>query len=394
MQITMEALEQALAPIEAVGKGEIDFKVNGITVTLRRLLPEEESEAQKFAVNRSDDESSNALEYIQRFKLAILSYALVAIGSLNLRDVQYVETGETLEIEGTGGTPKKIVPVKILRHVAMRQMLIKWAAPARIAMFQQYAELLNRVEDLAEEMVELAPSNLGVEIERLEQRLAKLRERQSSEKESLESDVSKLVKTIHQTETSESDSHLDDAEMDEQEIQEPIQAPVQAQSPVANPMPRQSAIPQAARPTVQAAPVAQPRQNPNPADYAAGMETPDSFVDMGDSGSMEDAINAENLRMLHRRQAVARGQDIPDSPSVLSAAHSMRRPPHLAARGVTGELDGGELADELLHTGRTVDGVDTYRMSPPEDVGSTIPRMQRPVTPKGVNPRFTPPKKP
>jgi hypothetical protein len=198
MQITMEALEQALAPIEAVGKGEIDFKVNGITVTLRRLLPEEESEAQKFAVNRSDDESSNALEYIQRFKLAILSYALVAIGSLNLRDVQYVETGETLEIEGTGGTPKKIVPVKILRHVAMRQMLIKWAAPARIAMFQQYAELLNRVEDLAEEMVELAPSNLGVEIERLEQRLAKLRERQSSEKESLESDVSKLVKTIHQ----------------------------------------------------------------------------------------------------------------------------------------------------------------------------------------------------
>ena len=109
---------------------------------------------------------------------------------------------------------------------------------------------------------------------------------------------------------------------------------------------------------------------------------------------MEDAINAENMRMLRQRQAAARGQDISDPPSVLSAAHSMRRPPHMAAREAPGELDGGEVSDELLHTGRTVDGVDAYRMVPPEEMAPRH-RMQQgtPVTPKGVNPRFQPPKK-
>lgn len=399
MQITMEALEQAFAPIEAVGKGEIDFKVNGTTVTLRRLLPEEEAEVQKFAVNKTDDDSSNALEYIERFKLAIISYALVAVGSMNLRDVQYVETGETLEVGGKGDAPKKTVVVKVARHVAMRKMLLKWAAPARIAMFRQYVELLNHVEDLAEEMVEFAPSNVETEIKRLEGRIESMRERQAAEKETLESDMSKLVKTIHRTETPEETPE----ESDELEVQDPVaepvqtQAPVQVQDPVA-PVPRQSAIPSAAKPTAQSpqpVPVqSKPSARPNPADYAAGMETPDSFIDMGDSGSMEDAINAENLRMLQRRQAAARGQDVQEAPSVLSAAHSMRRPPHLAAR----EVNDDEITDELPHTGRTVDGVETYQITPLEDMGS--PRMRAPgqqgtpVVPKGVNPRFTPPKKP
>lgn len=392
MQITMEVLEQALAPIEAIGKGEIDFRVNGTSVTLRRLLPEEEAEVQKFAVNQTNDESANALEYIERFKLAIISYGLVAVGPLDLRDVQYVETGERLD---TG------VAVKVPRHVAMRKMLLKWAAPARIAMFRQYVELLNRVEDQAEEMVEFAPSNLGVEIERLESRLGKLRDRQAAEKESLESDVSKLVKTIHRTETSDVPVPDDSAEP---EVVEPVVEPTPVQAP-SSPGHRQSAIPNAARPTASAPQPAQVhasppvRPQPNPADYSAGLEVPDSFVDMGDSGSMEDAINAENLRMLRQRQEVARGQDPQSPPSILSAAHSMRRPPHMAAREVHGELDGDELSDELLHTGRTVDGVETYRMAPPERLVAYTPdqlkaRQGTPVVPKGTNPRFTPPKKP
>lgn len=398
MQITMEALEQAFAPIEALGKGEIIFKVNGTSVTLRRLLPEEESEAQKFAVMKSDDENSNALEYIQRFKLAIISYALVAVGPLDLRDVQYVETGEKLD---TG------IAIKVARHVAMRKMLLKWAAPARIAMFRQYVELLNQVEDRAEEMVEFAPTNLDGEIERLEKRIESLRERQAAEKDSLESDVSKLVKTIHQKEAEEASTQddSDDPEMDEPVVTpEPVAV---APEPVKAPVARQSSIPQVARPV---APSPQPVQvppqpvqptkppRPNPSDYAAGMDVPDSFVDFGDSGSMEDAVAAENLRMLHQRQAVARGQDPQGTPSVLSAAHSMRRPPHMAARQPQGELDGGELSDELLYSGRTVDGVDTYRMAPPESlVGYTPEQLStkgNPVVPKGVNPRFTPPKKP
>jgi len=399
MQITMEILGQVLAPIEAVGNGEISFKVNGTTVTLRRLSPEEEAEVQRYVVTKDGDENLDTLEYIERVKLAILSYAIVAVGSMDLRDVVYVETGETLEVEGKGDTPKKAVPVKVPRHVAMRKMLLKWASPARIAVYRQYVDLLNRVEDQAEDLVEFAPSNLDTEIERLESRLTSLKERKEAEKKTLESDMSRLVKTIQREETGPKDDGLNQVEDDLKDSAPEVHAAATSEPATVTQGHRQSAIPHAAKPMGSHHPIHTPAPEPDPVDQTPSSDVQDSFVDTGDSASMNDAIKAENLLILQRRNAVDYGQDIP---SVLSAAHSMRRPPHLGAREVTKEITGdsdrGEPpSDELLYTGRTVDGVEAYRMSPIDELTAPHAKAQHQDTtsvPRGTNPRFTPPKKP
>ena len=76
--ITLSALEAALAPIEAIGREELTFPVEtaqgAVGVTLRILLPEEENEVQRFAaqeVGEFDDKSDAertpiALDFIDK----------------------------------------------------------------------------------------------------------------------------------------------------------------------------------------------------------------------------------------------------------------------------------------------------------------------------------------
>ena len=412
MQITLQALELALAPLEEVGKGEISFDVNGTTVTLRRLLPEEESEVQKFAVNKDGDEDHGTLEYIERFKLAIVSYALVAIGPTDLRDTTHIETGEVL----ANGKA-----VKLPRHQALRKLLLKWTSPLRIAMFRKYVDLLNRVEAEAEKAIVFDPTDLNTEIERLEERLAKLKVRRDEEKETLQSDVSKMVRAIDDTEHQVVPSEADEApeveeaaEAPEPEeptqppvvVQTPVQAPVAApQQPVQPPVQRRSAIPQSVAQPVQPQQPAQTQQpqrqqvqQPNAGHYVAGMDVDDSFVDMSDGATMADAIEAENRRMWAARQQAPQ-QELP---SVLSQVHQSRRiPPHLAARQTQSEIEevdapDDEMSDETRFIRRTVDGVEAFQMTPPEEMSTRrapMPQRQRPAPATGLNPHFQPPKK-
>ena len=56
--ITLSALEAALAPIEEIGQAEITFPVETergpLEVTLHILLPEEENEVQRYAAHEID----------------------------------------------------------------------------------------------------------------------------------------------------------------------------------------------------------------------------------------------------------------------------------------------------------------------------------------------------
>jgi len=90
MNLTFEALEAALAPIESVGQGESTFDVGGTSVTLRVIRPDEEIEVQKFASIPSqtvgdgeetppEETTTVALEYIERFKVGLLAYALAKL---------------------------------------------------------------------------------------------------------------------------------------------------------------------------------------------------------------------------------------------------------------------------------------------------------------------------
>ena len=410
MQITMEALELALAPIEEVGKGELEFEVNGTTVTLRRMSPEEEAEVQRYAAEAlvsGEEAAKNAASYIERFKLATLSCALVQLGPMDLREVKYVETGEKLE---TG------VAIKVPRVEAMRKLLLKWSSTVRIAMFRKYSNLLTQIETKAEKSFTFDPDDLDTEIERVEERLERLKDLRKQNQEDLESEVSKVVKKVanedERKQRVKDGDEPEDGPIEEvaAEAPEPAPTPPKAAEPSTTSMSpppdpqvapvRRSAIPQTVRPAAQPvtltpAPVAQPIQRPRPqqeSDFAAGMDAPDSFVDFGDSGSMEEAIHAENLRMLRQRQQAAQGRAAPDSPSVLGAVHA-RRAPHLVARNVP--LNDDDVSDELLHTGRSIDGAEVFARQS-EEVGF---RMQVPPEPKtvlspGANPNFRKPKTP
>lgn len=378
MLITLEALEAALAPIEQVGKGESELEINGVVTTLRRLLPEEEAEVQKFASAKAGDEDTNAMDYLERYKIGTLSYAIIAIGSTDLRGIGYIDTAEVLD---NGKT------VRIQKHKALRTMLLNWSSIARVSLFRQYSDLITKVDMDAEKAIKFDPTNLDSEINRLKERLAELEIARDEASSSMESAAAELVRSV----ANEDDrrKRVKDGEEPEEHITAdvtPVEPPPAPQPVVQQPkpaQPRQSAIPGAARP-VQQTMVQQPKPAPvvrssNASDYAAGMEVPDSFVNMGDSGSMDDAINAENMRMLRQRQAVARGQSVDEPPSVLTQVHSMRRPPHAVAR----DADEGILEETI----------DTRVAYTPEMLAARNNRVESMQQPQATNPRFQPPKK-
>ena len=377
MQITFEALERALAPIEEIGKGEVTFEVGPTTVSLRVLLPEEEAEVQKYASQVTDldaeESSGQAMLYLERFKLALMSYALVAIGDQDLRGVEFIDTDEKLP---------NGVAVKLPKVQALRKLLGRWSSPVRLTIFRKYTEMLTKVEKKAEASIKFEPADVDAEIERLTTRVEQLKAIKEQELKTAETEVSKVAKAIV-------------ADVPPVAASTPVQAPEPA--PPA-PAVRQSAIPTAAQPQAR---VVQPTASIRPAPappvvaqasqedhYVADMDVPDSFINPGDDESMADAIAAENYRLLQHRRAAQTGvaqQEGP--PSVLSAIHQ-RRPPHMDAVEVTESA-------ESMYIGRTADGVETFRMTPPEELaGHSATQVPKVKVASSANPRFQPPRKP
>ena len=400
MQITLEALEQALAPIQEIGQGETTFDISGTAITLRILLPEEEAEVQKYAGQvlnpNGEDNRSNAAEFLERIKIGTLSHCITAIGAQDLHDVEFIETAEKL---ANGNA------VKITRVAALRKLLLKWSNPIRLALFRKYAELVASVERQAESAIKFDPVDIDAEIERLESRVSQLKALKEANAAGLASEMSKMVQSV----VSDEEAAVEGAP--EEAVQVPQQAPQQAHQPQEEP---QAAAVQPRRPispvaTTTLTPATPPRRDPNapkgrPADmygsiepevrepnarqpapvadqghYVAGMDVPDSFLDPNDS--MDDAIEAENRRLMqHRMRGQGQGQQPP------SLMTSVRRAPHLDAIAVE-ELE----RDSTEYVGRTHDGVDAYRMTSPEEI--VVPRSQPAapnVVPPGINPRFNP----
>ena len=383
MQITLEALELALAPIRKIAVGEIVFDVNvegqPLSVALRNLSPEEEVEVQKYAnqaiTNDADESTSNAAaDYMERFKVALLSHALVGIGPADLRDVQYVETGETL------ANGQK---VKVPRYQAVRKLMQdqKWGGSVRIAMFGKYNELTVRMEQTAEQSILFEPSDLDTEIERQEKRLVQLKEERERRKkpQAPTTSVSNKVHTVAKIEEQDR-AERSEAVTDYLVKQTPTEAPPR------RPVTPATALPPAAPPIQVPAPQGAPATLLNavpPSPQVAHQNRPmvhspdDSFVDTGDQEALEAAVEQENHRLL----AMRRGQAIPP-PSVLGA---MRRPPHLDALEVSQEQEA------FVSVGSLPDGTAVHR-GPTEELTSgdrPAPAGPPPVR-QARNPNFQP----
>lgn len=409
MQTTLDALEKALAPIEHIGREEATFEADGVKVTLRVMLPEEENEVQRYASKAlpaplgdedADEQATSVdqLDYIERFKVAVLSHALVAVGTSDFRDLKFVETDEELD------NGKK---VRVEKHVALRQLLHKWSGALRTRLFQKYAELLDVMEKKAEEAIEFEPSDIETEIERLEKRLEKLREKQERGKPSVASGLKAQIEAINEMEKplpGEEAPEETPVPAPPQEAQEP---PPEASGPRKPIVPSQAASappPQRAQepPKAQEGPTPIPEDvlPPQTAGTPVPPEMPGSLVDMSDPDNLRAAVAEEEARIIERRrhqqaleqaEAEAREEVEQEALDGPSDPASTRRPPHADAAVVDAAV--GSFQDA-----GTKNGVQAFRL-PPEPLTrshaqSAPPSQKAPINqakPQGSrNPRFKP----
>jgi len=160
MQIDFSDLENALAPLRDVGNDELTFEVEDgdVTneITVRPLLPPEETLVQRQAQSALEGKTDNKgnvdryamLDFFDLFRRETLAYAIVQVNDLDLRDVEYVATGEKTK---TGKA------VRVPKHVALRKLLAKWSRPMIMAAFTKYGELLTHIDRSTEDIVDSSP---------------------------------------------------------------------------------------------------------------------------------------------------------------------------------------------------------------------------------------------
>jgi len=178
--LDLNALKEALAPLAKIGRDELTFESGGMQLTLRPLLPMEEVAVQRYAASVLDkiqtDEGLNptdqmsraaALDYFDRFRIEIIAYALVQIDDLDLRDVDKIPTGETLE----NGTP-----IQMSRMRAMREVVYDWSRAMLTVCFAKYGDLVQKIATEADKIASSSISDIDAEIERVEERLQMLKE--------------------------------------------------------------------------------------------------------------------------------------------------------------------------------------------------------------------------
>lgn len=401
MQIDFKALEQALAPIEAIGQGELTFEAGGTTITLRVLRPHEEIEAQKYASVAMDGDGDHvAIDYLDRFRFGCLSYAIVAVGSQDFRNVEYVTTGEALD----NGTE-----IKVPKHKAMRQVLSRWTRAALSGVFAKFHELLMKTEQEAEAAIVYVPASIPSEIERLHQRIAELRgemeKAQAIEKTKFSDTVGMAEAQLREAALMRPSGPPQDTKPLEEEPSPQVLPPAQRRTgPItpqqAVPPPDRSAPPQMPPSTMQGVGTSEPQRPVAP--------RPDSsFINADDEEGMNAAMAAEHQRLLERRRAAATGHTAPDDESALMGIHPQvaqpprRRPPHQGAADVESEVGLVDArAEKARELGATPDGVPVFAL-PAQDLEMPGPRPrpdQRALDPQmqggTTNPRFQPARRP
>lgn len=425
MSVTFDALEQALGSIESIGKGELGFDVAGVWVVLRVIPPSEEAELQRkiaealeSAKGESEsDNSARALTYIGELKLRTVAHAIVEIAGLDLRNTPFVETKEKLP---NGKS------IKIPRAEAVRRIILKkeWSSTLLTRIFRKYGKLAADTERQAEKAIVFEPSDRTAEIERLRTRLRQLEEEERQEKEQGERavgpDVASHIRALAESEENaalERDENVsrtlagsgpkpDEPEpiedADEPEV-DPEQLLPPALTPASRKAPRQPILPSRAAPPAPLAPVAPITLAPDAKPQVPAVEE-SSFL-ASDPEVSAAQIEAENRRLLQAR--LGHGAT-PHPESALSAAHALRRPPHLDALHTAelAGLTGGDTASALMQPlspeavqGRGAPVISANpRQLPGEEImippaASKTQVRVNPPTRGSLNPRFRPPGK-
>ena len=383
MALSLKDLQEVMAPLTELGKGEATFEVNGLTITIRTLTPEEEISIQRYArgaLTEGDaNDQINALDYLDRFRAGCLGHAIVQIGGLDFRGLSTVETGETLP---SG------VTVKVKKHEAIMQVIETWSRPMVVAVFNRFTSLMERIETNVEKSLKFDDDHIDAQIARLEEKLSELKASKSKveagendpRKDTIELAADRPVKpkADNHTEPGPTPVTWETARGNRTSDETPLSVDVGDDVPKAL-EDEVASVPVAAQPMVEPSPAFPPAQAPAQVrrpvfgDRPAPRDVPkvedndplrdvtSSLVDTSDPA----VIDAENRRLMAER--------------------AKRIPPHQSAR---------EVAQAIEQSG-TRDGVPVFRM-PTEtltrDTDKPVGRTPPPVTRSNTNPNFRPAK--
>lgn len=306
--VTLKALEAAITQIETLQDHELTFEVNGLTLALRPVRSVDEPEVQRYSqiawekTTNADGDVAAFQDFSNRVRLGTIAFALVQIGSLDLRGVDYIETGEEDENGNIESRPKWETILELITN--------QWTKELQSQVFLKYGELMERIEISASKMVRFDPADLDDEITRLEKRLEDLKLKKAEQGQSTSDPAKKIQRAI--------------LKQDQQQTQVREDLRNQAQEVAKNhkPQTRQSAVPKQA-PAPTRPPPAEPVHEPEipvenslePTFSGNEIEDPyqgDSFLDMSDPDAAiqvearrQALLHQQNLRRTQERQEAA-----------------------------------------------------------------------------------------
>lgn len=228
----LEQLKKALEPIVELSRAETIVDVLGTEVHLRLLSPDEElqcqQEAQQFIADFADEDEiedlsrTKAIRFLDGFRLSILSRAIVQINELDLRGVDYLETGEEL----ANG-----VKVKILKTQAVRDILLEFPRQIQVVLMQKFHILTESISVVVEDNLDGDFSDDEAEIQSMEENLQrKKNEAKNKKDQEQENDVRKLMRTTANQTESFVNERLNTAQDIENKSKEAFQAEVEEEN--------------------------------------------------------------------------------------------------------------------------------------------------------------------
>ena len=382
MAVSLDLLRAAVQPIIALTEDEIAFEVEGVHLSLRPMTPKEELAVQRVLTDVSDtedeDEQFNVMEYFTQFRVETLSYAIVEINGIDLRNETTIATGET--------TPDG-KPIRVAKNIALRGIVEKWPRQVVTLAFTKYGEVVRRSTARVEKFIDKNESDLDSEIERLETRLKQLQQERASRalgnpaigKEALDNFIQQGEEYDKKQAATLLSGIEEVAPVRDEAIETPTPEPPPA--PPAPPEPPAPAAPIPPPPTTPRRSVIPPMMPPPVPETGAppptgAVSTLDEF--MSSFGGSDDDVAAEEQRLLvarNTRQPTAAPrstpQVVPDDPrDSLSRAQPA---------GMIGDVEAYRLPTETLsERGRSAPPTPTLPVNPAPSTG---------------NPNFRPPKR-
>jgi hypothetical protein len=379
MSLSLKDLQEVMAPLTDIGKGEETFEIGSLKVTLRTLTPEEEIATQRYArgalTEGDQNDSTSALDYLDKLRLSTLGYSIIQIGGMDFRNVDTIETGEKLD---------NGVAVRIKKNEAIIKVMEGWSRPMITAVFQRFTTLLDKVETRIEKTIQYDDDHIDAEIIRLEEKLAEFKAAKA-QRDLAKNDIRGEMLNAAAGKPSKPEKEKTWEEVDTKVSEEPplsVAVPTDIPRALEESPTKVSEVAPAAAPAT--APVAEPQGpkeprkpvfGPRPAPKEPKSEPGDplkdvqsSFIDTTD----ENEIEAENRRLLLER-----------------TRRAGVKPPHQSAREVAESLEKPVAAG-------TMSGVPVFKM-PTEELSPGSARVPVPAPHPGarsnINPKFRPPQK-